>query len=329
MTFSAGAFPRFQPLWAVQNIPTFPVKVTPEGNKKPAVRGYNRVGLKGSADLARKFSSSETFGFMAGRRSAVTVLDIDAREEKVLIAALDRHGTSPLIVRTASGKHHVYYRYSGEPRRIRPWKGLPVDLLGDGVVVAPPSTVEGQGSYQIVEGKLDDLKRLPPIQGLDQKVPVGIGEPPPSVGNRNVSLWRYCMRSARACDNLDQLLMKGREYNMGLTSPLDDTEVIKTAASAWGYTERGSNRFGQHGAWLAVEEIATMIDKQDAFFLLAFLRAHNGPWSHFMCTNGLAEKFGWSRLRLAAARRRLIEMRYIQPVRQAGRGHPALFRWTD
>jgi hypothetical protein len=328
MTHTAGTFLRFQSLWAAHNIPTFPVNVTPEG-KKPAVRGYNKVGLRGSAELARKFASSDTFAFMAGRRSAITVLDIDTTEEKVLATALDRHGTSPLIVRTASGKHHVYYRYSGEPRHIRPWKGLPIDLLGDGVVVAPPSTVEGRGRYQMVKGTLDDLKRLPPIRGFDQKIPVTVREPLPLMGKRNVSLWRYCMRSAQACDNLDQLLMKGREYNMGLTSPLDDTEVVKTAASAWGYTERGSNRFGQHGAWLAVEEIATMLDEQDAFFLLAFLRAHNGPWSHFMCANGLAEKFSWDRRRLAAARRRLIEMGHIQPIRQAGRGTPALFRWTD
>jgi hypothetical protein len=41
----------------------------------------------------------------------------------------------------------------------------------------------------------------------------------------------------------------------------------------------------------------------------------------------LADKFGWDRHRLAHARRVLIEQGYLVPVRQAGRGHPALYRW--
>jgi hypothetical protein len=69
--------------------------------------------------------------------------------------------------------------------------------------------------------------------------------------------------------------------------------------------------------------------RQDAFMLLAFLRAKQGPWSTFMVANGLDQVFGWHRLRLAAARRRLIEMGYITAVRQAGKGHPALFKWTE
>jgi hypothetical protein len=42
-----------------------------------------------------------------------------------------------------------------------------------------------------------------------------------------------------------------------------------------------------------------MIDDQDAFFLLAFLRAHQGPDATFMCTNRLGDRFGWHRIRLA------------------------------
>src|SRR5262245_10929379 len=49
----------------------------------------------------------------------------------------------------------------------------------------------------------------------------------------------------------------------------------------------------------------------------------------FMCANGLAEKFGWRRHRLANARNRLIKLRYIKPVRQAGYRSAALFRWIN
>ena len=72
----------------------------------------------------------------------------------------------------------------------------------------------------------------------------------------------------------------------------------------------------------------TLIADQDAFLLLAFLRAHNGPWSEFMCTNTLAEQLKWGRYRLADARRRLLELGYIRCLRRAGRGHPALFQWA-
>src|SRR5262249_19508090 len=99
--------------------------------------------------------------------------------------------------------------------------------------------------------------------------------------------------------------------------------------SAWKYTENNQNRFGQHGAYFPTDEVVSMLQDQDAFMLLAFLRAKQGPWSTFMVANGLDQVFGWHRLRLAAARRRLIEMGYITAVRQAGKGHPALFKWTE
>jgi hypothetical protein len=72
-----------------------------------------------------------------------------------------------------------------------------------------------------------------------------------------------------------------------------------------------------------------MLDHSDALALLAFLKAHNGPWSTFMCTNGLADQFEWTRVRLVAARNKLIEGRYIRQVRNASTGLPALYEWTD
>jgi hypothetical protein len=51
----------------------------------------------------------------------------------------------------------------------------------------------------------------------------------------------------------------------------------------------------QHGAWFPLDEVIRLVDDQDAFFLLAFLRANQGPNATFMCANGLTEKFGWTR----------------------------------
>src|SRR5262249_45353412 len=125
-----------------------------------------------------------------------------------------------------------------------------------------------------------------------------------------------------------ELLERARQFNeTSCKPPSEEKEMANAAQSAWSYTERGLNHFGQHGAGLAIEEIAAMTHDQDALVLLAFLRANNGPWANFMCANGLAETFGWRRLRMAQARRRLIELGRLKPLRQAGRGHPALFCW--
>ena len=78
---------------------------------------------------------------------------------------------------------------------------------------------------------------------------------------------------------------------------------------------------------LCLREEHLEIDDPYAFKLLAFLCLHQGPHALFMCANGLAERFDWDRRRLATARAHLIEHGYLKPVRQAGRGHPALFRW--
>ena len=56
-----GVFKKWQSLYAEKGIATFPVN----DNKKPCTKGYDRVGLNGSAELAEKFSEAEAFGFLA------------------------------------------------------------------------------------------------------------------------------------------------------------------------------------------------------------------------------------------------------------------------
>jgi hypothetical protein len=142
------------------------VIVDGEQVKKPMIRGYSKVGLHGSRALAAKFANAGLFGFMCGPPSKVTVLDVDTTNETVLDDAIARHGTTPILVRTASGKWHAYYRHNGERRRIRPFPGLPIDILGaGGFAVAVPSEI-ASGSYQFVAGSLDDLDRLPTMRAV-------------------------------------------------------------------------------------------------------------------------------------------------------------------
>jgi hypothetical protein len=346
-------FPCWQPAYAAHQIATFPITA----NKKPAIRGYGRVGLPGSYQLAAKFRNAGAFGFMCGTRNRVSIVDCDSTDERILADAISDHGPTPLIVRTASGKYHAYYRHNGERRQIRPWPGKPIDVLGArGLAVAPPS-VTPHGHYQIVQGSLDDLDRLPVMRGLDEGFYQSDsntntntntntnsntnsntnGEPrtesiDATVGRRNISLFRHCMREAHSCENLDQLLAIARSLNLQWQPSLPDDEVKCVVDSVWNYTSTGRNRFGQFGAWFTIAECDFFLLEhgavmQDVFILLAFLRAHQGPNATFMITNSLAEKFGWSRKRLASARAMLVDMKQIRRCRGAVANTAALYQW--
>jgi hypothetical protein len=47
-----------------------------------------------------------------------------------------------------------------------------------------------------------------------------------------------------------------------------------------------------------------------------------------MITNTLAERFGWSRKRLARARAKLIDMDEIRRLRAARQNGPAFYQWS-
>ncbi|PWT86436.1 MAG: hypothetical protein C5B58_01410 [Acidobacteria bacterium] len=175
----SGIFSRWQPCYAEHGIATFPVDET----KKPRIRGWQKVGLKGSTVLADKFIDADALGYVTGRRSNVTVLDIDTTDAKVAEDAIRRHGQPTIVTRTASGKSHPLYRYSGEGRRIRPWPELPIDLLGDnGYALAAPSKL-AIGSYEIIHGHFDDLRRLTPMVGAPSEA-IALPLPPKWTGMR-------------------------------------------------------------------------------------------------------------------------------------------------
>src|SRR5262245_14175773 len=212
----SGIFSRWQPRYAEHGIATFPTGET----KKPSIRGWQKVGLKGSAELANKFGDADALGYVTGCLSNVTALDIDTTDEKVAADAIRRHGQPAIITRTASGKFHHLYRYSGERRRIRPWPELPIDVLGDnGYALAAPSKI-ATGSYEIVHGPFDDLDRLIPLADLNLSCTVSppITPTPPKFAamragdGRNNDLWERCMRAGGG-RNLNGMLEIARAAN--------------------------------------------------------------------------------------------------------------------
>lgn len=348
-------FGRWQPEYAEKRIATFPVNFVPKPDgrvdKVPAVRNYQRIGLKASKAIAQRFADTPGIGFMAGPQSKITIGDIDVADERVLADFLDRHGDTPVVARTASGKFHAWFAHNGERRCIRPWEDLPIDLIGGGVIVAPPSAIN-ENTYTFITGSLDDLDRLPVMRGLDphlyksrepadplSAVPDGVFDgkfepldPLEKVphGKRNETLFNRCLANAHRCENLDELVAVAkafRDERCELPASLQDDEVAKIAGSAWRIHVEGRNRVGLNSSWntLVLETV------RDPYLLalLNFLQATNRPGATFMVADGLAKRLKWPRRKLANARRQAINRGHITMVRKPAQGRPGLYRWVQ
>ena len=79
---SVGVFQTSQPQYAAHRIATFPIGM----NKRPAVRGYPRIGLRASAELTSKFVDAPALRQISrpissihiGKRHPKDMGDIDA-----------------------------------------------------------------------------------------------------------------------------------------------------------------------------------------------------------------------------------------------------------
>lgn len=326
-----GVFAKYQPRYAEHGIATFPVN----DNKRPAVRGYLRMGLHASRELAEKFGGADGLGFACGKRSGITVVDVDSPDERLLADVLDEFGPTPFLVRSGSGNHQAWYRHNGEGRRIRPDKSLPIDILGGGYVVAPPS-LGSKGAYSIIQGALEDLASLPPLRPAQPAVAIPDAPNGERIerGGRNEALWRACMVQARDCPDVEHLMGFAMKANAGMFyEPLPDAEVLKVVASAWAKEARGENLFGCGGRLVIPHDQIDELLKShpDAFLLLMVLRRHH--WGReFAVANAMAGTMpggGWSRQRLAAARRRLEQVGEIVCIRGYSKFGPAIYQFKS
>jgi Bifunctional DNA primase/polymerase, N-terminal len=183
-----GIFAEWQPRYAKHRVATFPVK-----NKRPCVRHWQKFGLKGSSQLVMKFPDADAFGFQCGARNRITIIDIDSREDCVVEEAIKLFGQSPILWRTGSGNHAMPFRYNGEARKIRALPELPIDVLGGGFAVAPPS-MGSTGRYEFLQGGLADLDRLPVARSINIEQAEPRKETPGRTkGKRDDTLFRHAL----------------------------------------------------------------------------------------------------------------------------------------
>ncbi len=346
-----GVYGDWQPIYAEAGLVTFPVDIE---RKAPAVGNWLKAGAKASATWASRpgLANSLGLGLVCGKRNRLTVLDIDEPDENLLADAFSQFGASPVVIRTASGKFHAWYRHNGETRKIKGViEGRAVDLLGaGGMAIAPPS-VSSKGAYQFVQGGLADVENLPLLRNLPdgmactqpQKIlktdvaPLAGSVP---VGTRNDYLFKLCLREARSVADGDALRLFALNVNQsGDWEPLPVDEVLRTATSAWEKQASGCNWVGS-GAKLVLP--VTEFDRfffppdnkpnpvaSDAYYLLSILRRLHFDKDSFVCANAMRGRLGWTLVRLQRARQFLEQSGFLVLIRPASAkdNAPSLYRF--
>jgi hypothetical protein len=221
---------------------------------------------------------------------------------------------------------------------IRPVRDVPIDILGGGYAVAPPSRVT-KGEYEFIQGTLDDLACLPFMRVVEQEVSiVPVVSVPPALAEmedgdgRNKELFMQCMRSARHCRSLEQMLQVAHSANQTFKEPLMDAEVATVAKSAWKYESTGLNFYSRPRVVIDHDTVdALAIAHSDAFVLLMVLERYHGGNASFVLTKPMATKMGWTLRRWRAARDHLVKCGHIYCIRPGGRGpHDApIFGWRQ
>lgn len=325
-----GLFAEWQPEYAAHNVVTFPLG----GNKKPAVTHYQNAGLNRSTQWAFKFGEADAFAFLAGQRNRITVLDYDSKDETGFRRELDRYGDSPIIVRSGSGNFQAWFRHNGERRKIRPRRDVPLDVLGAGPVIAPPS----QGSrapYQFLHGSLADLARLPVMRtGEDlQKAEDAVrGGAKIRQGGRREALVVFLRKQAGHCDTFDDLLDVAHGFadqclDRADGHPFTDAEIVVQVRSVWEWTQQkiaAGEHFVGRGKTLVVShaDFDTLAKLgPDAYFLEQYLRRHH--WGReFAVANDMRLSMPggeWSVKRIQDARKALLTAERIKEVRAASK----------
>lgn len=323
----SGVFAEWQPRYAEHRVATFPVE-----GKRPCVRAWDKVGLRGSAQLAIKFAAAEGIGFQCGPRSGITIIDIDSNDGRMVGEAQRMFGDSPVISRTGSGNFAMWFRHNGEARRIRAVPGLPIDILGGGFAVAPPS-MGAKGRYEFLQGSLADLARLPRLR-VDKVEPIDAPRHKTrqlaSEGQRHEALKRALTSEIWHADDWESFLDRAVTIGtMHCTPPLEDAEITDLAAWFWRHKEMGLLIRPGHRHWTQDVFGLLLADRSAGVLLYALRVEHPGERQEFVIANAWAKTLGMKRHTLAAKRAKLEALGHIVKVKPATPTRPAVWRWGE
>jgi hypothetical protein len=264
---------------------------------------------------------------------------VDCDDDAALAAAEERHGPTPLVVRTPRGTGwHLYYRAPADgrvrPRNLRLSDGLKMEIkAGPGaVVVAPPSRRPSSGEpYVLARGDWSLLPVLPIFRDpsdagrTTRRTPDAEGGVP--VGCRNNHLFSALLHLASGCDGAGDLALKAHALNArDFDEPLPWDEVERTARKAWAYQESGRNWAGR-GRHVAVgeDDFAALADEPDALALWMRLQlTHAGRRPRFaaspkgMAAGGVLP--GWSPKRYRKALAVLARRGFLLLLHKGGAG---------
>lgn len=338
-----GAYSTALPIYRRHGIQIYPTR--PDVPTKSMVRQPGRFRAR---TVDERFKDANA-AFMAGANNNITVIDIDAPGSYYVDMATNIFGDTPYVIKTPSGGTHLAFQHSGETRSIRPFgNDVPIDLLGGGTVVAPPSKriaseKKCAGEYRTV-GNLDAaLANLPPIR--EGALPVAlhnqVTSPTISVGNRNNTLFTKGRAIAAKLSKSHADEARLTEYllleNAHLDEPLPVAEVQKICNNIWRYKiEDRLLSPGCRTGFLELHEITVLSASPSASILLAYLRAHHSTDHIFAVSpRGIADS---GALRMAAktirrARDFLIEHKFLEEVPASkwisGKRQPNQFRLSQ
>lgn len=332
MSDTARIYAQHAETYAAAGLPAFPVDTR---NKRPATKGWQKATPRRTRAWAsvERLGNSDGLGLVMGKSSNLTEIDVDGVGDAWLGLAVEAFGETPIQIRTASGKAKLWYRYNGEGRHIRPFDGQPIDVLGGGFTIAPPSWREDlDASYVFRTGGLEALDHLPCIN------PTALGSSferaPESVrqGRRNDYLWRYCMVQARHCDDIETLIDVAETWASAFTEKLTCAEIKSCARSAWKYESTGRNYLGLRKPQISDGDkiMDALIDQPEAYALYQmFMRWHCNRPFFAIAPRAMSEAGSppWSRHKIANARDVLLERGFIEQLVEPQRGrNPGQYR---
>lgn len=203
----------------------------PCNGKHAAIRQWQKRKRTDLIWMSRQFPAAN-IGIIDG--VGITRVDID--DSNLIDYAIDRFGDTPVKVRTPGGGMHLWYRSSGERRRLR-IDGLKIDILGKGGYGLAPPSVADDAQYRFEEGDIGQLGALPSIhpEALQSASAAATHN-----DRRNDTLFRHLLRQVRQVEGFEGLMKLANARNAEFADGLPDGEVTKTAKSAWRYREQNS-----------------------------------------------------------------------------------------